>query len=202
MPNAKNEILEWLQALGWPKRSLFSEGLTATPPHRVRATLSVPQLDVLLSAEAEDWSKSAADVSACEMILAELRSRHSEFLIDFDKLFSDAQAGDALIKLAVYGWDRQLSPSERTCILQRVESDRSLANRREEVGEDQRWAESFGPGVGQKLEATIVEAAIWRRFREAFRSGDVRHVLGEVRAMVGADDEGRRFGPAQDGDDR
>ena len=150
MSNAKNEILEWLQSLGWPRQSLSSERHTAVPPHRVTAILSVPPLDLLLVAEAEDQDKTRADVAACEIILAELRARRAELFVEADSLFSDAQTGDALIKLAIYGWEAPLSPSQRTSILQRVESDRSLAGRLDEFAGDGDWSRKFGPGVGRR----------------------------------------------------
>ena len=200
MSNAKNQILEWLQSLGWPKHSLSSVRHTAVPPHRVTATLSVPPLDLLLVAEAEAPDKTRADVAACEIILAELRAGHAELFVDPDSLYSDAQAGDALIKLAIYGWDAPLSPSQRTSILQRVESDRSLAGRLDEFAGDGDWSRKFGPGVGEKVRATIVEAALWRRFRGAFHAGEVRRVLPEVRSVLGVKDVAAGVGPPAAGD--
>jgi len=183
--NAKNRILEWLQGLGWPKDSLASNRLTSTPPHRVRATLELVRLDVRLSAEAEAWSASEADVAACELVLDELRARHGDLFFDLDALRSDAQAGDALLKLAIYGWDASVSPSMRTATLQDVESDCMLAQRYQEVTASEPWAHKFGSGLGQKMRATVVEAALWRRHRDQFLEQGGRAVLSNVRDEMG-----------------
>lgn len=186
--NARNQVQECLQKLGWPVDALTVESLTSAPPHRARASLRVPEIDLLLTSEGEAWDTRTAGVNACEDLLVNLREQRADLFFNEDELRADAQAGDALIKLAIYGWEEPLSPAQRTEVLQRVEADRSLAPRLAEIAGGHSWAQKFGPGIGGKQRATIVEAALWRHFQDAFRCGDVRHVLADVRRVLGVED--------------
>jgi hypothetical protein len=111
-------------------------------------------------------TKSQADVRACEVILDQLpvilAEHGAQTLADRGV---DAQAGDALLKLAVYADPGERTAAERSLWLQRNESDAALAlvfDRWLAAGDPDVLA--FGEGLGEKRRATAVEALIWRRY--------------------------------------
>ena len=94
----------------------------------------------------------------------------------------DAQAGDALIKLAVYRANAHQTAAERCAKLQQIESDARLADVYDRWrARDEPDLGVFGPELGRKAKATVVEAMIWRRHAAA-----VHTLAGELDALLDA----------------
>lgn len=186
MINAKNRVLEKLDALGLP-RSLAvwvhtggapGEGWTST------LTLTLPDRAPIVGVGTAG-RKPQADVVATEAVLAALASDSDPDGHDWAKVYAEAQAGDALVKLAAYLTGESASPEDRSRWLQQHESDAALARVFD------RWLEegapelvSFGRGLGEKNKATVVEAVIWRRYHARVLGSGAGEALGELRAAL------------------
>jgi hypothetical protein len=127
-------------------------------------------------------TKAQADVLACVPIVELLPVILAEFGAQtIAGRGVDAQAGDALLKLAVYADPGEHSAAERSVWLQRNESDAALA-----LVFDRWLAEgdpdvlAFGVGLGEKRRATAVEALIWRRYANRVLAPGATEALSEL----------------------
>ncbi len=174
--NAKNELQELFQRMGWktPAAGLYSHE-RVEPSGRWRSTIDFRlEDDRHLSGVGEADTKSQADVAAAAAALEKLEPEPDD--LDVRR---DAQAGDALIKLAAYlvlG-----DPAAASTWLQSYEADAHLAKVCE------RWARAgdpevlrLGAGRGWKHRASIVEALIWRRYRGRVLGPEGEAALREI----------------------
>jgi len=165
--NAKNQLLEVLQNLGCTEDcATFSESNCSSSARRRTVTVIFPD-GREVSATGEGYRNSDADIAAAQFALDQLRSEHSDLLVDWDEIFSQAQAGDALIKLSVYLAAGLTNASDRSQLLQRMESDLHLA-RLFDLWRSQGDPDLaiWGPKLGEKRKATLVESLLWQRFGE------------------------------------
>ena len=75
----------------------------------------------------EGKRRTTADIAAAQDAIDNLRQDHPDLLIDWAKIYAQAQAGDALIKLAVYLSIDLDSTTAKSQHLQNVESNLHLA---------------------------------------------------------------------------
>jgi hypothetical protein len=115
----------------------------------------------------EGRRKSEADIAAAQTVLDQLHNCYLDLLVNWAEINMQAQAGDALIKLAVYLSGDLNSTADKSKCLQEMESDSHLAEIFDQwkVQGDPDCA-IWGTNLGEKRKATFVEALLWRRFGE------------------------------------
>lgn len=182
--NAKNELKELLEARGLPTTLAtytHTQGVAGlwTSTVEVRIPGREPVHGVGTATR-----KTEADIAASADVLPKLTEASEADTAHWALIIAEAQAGDALIKLAAYLGGG--SPEERSVWLQDHESDVALARLFD------RWYEegapeliSYGSGLGTKYKATLVEAIIWRRFGARMLAANALVVSGELRSTVG-----------------
>lgn len=186
MSNAKNRIQEILADLGLPPgHATYSHGSRASDGYWVSTvSVEIPGRAALLGNGAAS-RVTQADVAAAEDALEGLLAWTQAEGIDWPTIRAEAQAGDALLKLAGYLSADLSSTEARSRWLQRHESDAALA----QVFD--RWVEAgdsdlavFGPLLGEKRKSTLVEAMIWRRYSHRVFTAETLDALGELRAAL------------------
>lgn len=176
MNNPKNELLEFLQDLGYaPSNLKFKYHGVESGNHVATATL---QLKEVLKVEQTGYSssdKKSAEMNACASILQTLQEQHGDLIIDWETVFIEAQAGDALVKLCSYLLNDLSTAAEKSYWLQRVETDQKFAKifDRLYTAKDPAVA-FFGKNIGAKRKATWIEALIWREYKD-----DILHPTAE-----------------------
>lgn len=165
--NAKNQILELLQNLGCNSNCADFQSIHLSHNlYRSIVIITFPDGQIVHE-NVEKESKSEADFLVAEIILERLRKNYRKFLVNWEKIKVEAQAGDALIKLSVYLSSQSKNSNDKSKQLQNLESDFNLAK-----VFDRRKAQSdpdlaiWGTNLSEKRKATLVEAMVWRRFSE------------------------------------
>ena len=186
MSNAKNTLHEVLQALGArPETSIecthmamgesggWHSSVVATFPDGSRFT-----------GQGEGGRRSSADFAAAGEIMGVLRESRGDLLVNWEKIFADAQPGDALIKLSAYLASGLDDKHERSNLLQKKERDVYLAT----VVWD-RWRAQgapemgrFGDHLGEKNKASLVEAILWWRYKDRVMKDGAVDALAELMA--------------------
>jgi hypothetical protein len=133
--NAKNQLFEILKNLGYLEECAnFQTTLSSLPPnpqHSTVVTVTFPN-GRAVRGTGNGQRKVDAEIVAAQTVLEILRNTYPELLVNWEEIYVEAQAGDALIKLGVY-----LSVSLRTasdksknckngnliCILQKYSSN-------------------------------------------------------------------------------
>jgi hypothetical protein len=166
--NAKDHLLELLKRLGCNETCAIFKSESTSPPgvHRSAVTVIFPDGREICG-NGEGQRRSDANAAAAQVALDLLCSSHPDLLVDWDKIRSEAQAGDALIKLGAYLASGFNTTSVRSQLLQGIESDSHLAKvfdlwRSQNDPDLAKW----GSNLGKKRKATLIEALLWRRFGE------------------------------------
>ncbi len=178
--NPKNKLLELLQWYGMSTTGVFkNEQVSVHGGWRSAVHLPLPDGQVL-TGRGEGQRISEADGNAAAEALAAI-----EIASDDQALWSEAQLGDALIKLAAYLVLREAGPEATSHWLQKHERDKALSRLFE------RWKDADDPRVraygvtrGWKFQATVVEALIWRQFNETMVSPDALKGSAELMALL------------------
>ncbi|HEY9643115.1 MAG TPA: hypothetical protein V6C57_21685 [Coleofasciculaceae cyanobacterium] len=172
--NAKNQLYELLKSLGCAEACATFKATGSPAPGLHRATVEVifPN-GTKVSGAGHGQRVIQAEIAAAQAALEQVRQHHAALFVDWDEIKAEAQAGDALIKLGVYldaGLTCASMKSER---LQSLESDAHLAQVFD-VWKSQGDLDlaMWGPGLGLKSKATLVEALLWKRFRAKVLSAD------------------------------
>ena len=148
----------------------------------VVATLFLPNRPPL-SAEGAGNRLSDAEADAATQILEELDQEVLMAVVG-PRLQREAQAGDALLKLA--GYLGAASPEAGSLWLQGRESNAALASVYDAwVAGGDPDLQLYGGALGVVRKATIVEALIWRRYRSRILSTGAADALAELRSVVG-----------------
>ncbi len=186
--NPRNKLAELLKALGWPEDAIGSNGAVGGgPPHEAEVYFSLAELGIEWTARAEARRLKQAELAAFAVLLDRLGRERPELLaVDWDAVRSEAQAGDALLKLAFYAEPGGHPPWERSGKLNEAESDRALSEQFERLRQEVDWLRIFGPELGTKKRATLTEAVIWRRHGADVLDRGARGVLAALRAEFGA----------------
>lgn len=184
--NAKNQIQELLAKKGLP---LSAAVYTSTQdfiggPWTSTVVLTLPGQPPI-TGTGKAMRKTQADVAAAEDALAKLKTEPSPTDHDWAQIQADAQAGDALLKLATYLAHDLASPEARSLWLQEYESDAALARVFDiwfEAGDPDLAA--YGAGLGEKNKATLVEALVWRRYGKRVLAHEAGRALRELREAL------------------
>ncbi|RMG67024.1 MAG: hypothetical protein D6722_13945, partial [Bacteroidetes bacterium] len=124
--------------------------------------------------------RTAAEIAAAASVLPQLEAEPA-LAIDWEAVFMEAQAGDALIKLAAYLDPRLDSAAEKSQWLQRMESDSYLVARFDQLrAERHPQFVRFGPHLGHKRKATWMEAQAWRNFGAFVRRAEADMALAAL----------------------
>jgi hypothetical protein len=124
--------------------------------------------------------------AACQLILDRLHASHPHYFEDWESSRVEAQAGDALIKLAVYLASDPGSAAAASLLLQRVERNALLAELfdRWQAEGDPELAD-WGNHLSVARKGTVVEALLWRRYGDFVRTDAARGQLGALLALLG-----------------
>ena len=162
--NAKNQLQELLQSLGHPADQVQFRARGGGDQHEAWVEVGLSDR-VHITAHGQASRRTEAEIKAAEDALVQLRAQHPELWLDWTQIYAEAQAGDALIKLAAYLSDDLPTPEDKSRYLQAVEADAHF------VRVFDHWRSQgdpdlvlLGPNLGKKNKATYVEALIWRRY--------------------------------------
>lgn len=180
--NAKNHLKELLESLG----TTLEEGtvIRSQEPSpgtwESTVTVKVPGLPEA-TGSGRSRRRRQAEIAAAEVAFQALK----EMGPDWSRVFRDAQAGDALLKLSAYLAEDLDSAESASRWLQARESDDALAemfNRWKAAGDED--LVGYGTGLGTKQKASLVEALIWRRFGARVLGPEAKSALAELRTLL------------------
>jgi hypothetical protein len=182
MQNAKNRLYEFLKELGYLENCVQFYSLESSPNGNFKICATVKFADGRqVKGTGKGLKKLEAEVAACKNVLSSIGKRHKELLIDWEQVFVEAQAGDALIKLCAYLSDSFETIEQKSLWLQRLESDNHLAQVFDSLKQkNDPLVAIFGNNLGIKKKATWIEALIWKRFGNACLSTDSKERLNEL----------------------
>lgn len=166
--NAKNQLLEILKNLGCLEECAdFQTTLLSLPPssqHSTVVTVTFPD-GRAVQGIGQGQRKVDAEIVAAHRVIDILYNTYPELLVNWDEIYVEAQAGDALIKLGVYLSTSLRTASNKSNELQTLESDPHLAKVFEQwkAKSDPDLA-IWGNNLSEKRKATLVEALLWRRY--------------------------------------
>lgn len=183
MSNAKNKIQELLAGRGLPmNRVVYSSTQAGVGAWTSTVVVTLPDRPPL-TGTGTAMRKTQADIAAAEDAMAKLEAEKGTVGgHDWALICAEAQAGDALVKLAGYLASGLASPEERSRWLQLHESDGALAkvfDRWFDAGDPDLAA--YGRGLGEKNKSTLVEAIVWRRYGARVLGPGAGEALGELR---------------------
>lgn len=186
MSNAKNQLLELLAKRGLRSdRACFTSTQPSTGfPWTSTVVVTLPGRPPL-TGTGSGRRTSQADIAAAEVVLVKIAAEEASEVNDWALLYAEAQAGDALLKLAGYLASELTSPEDRSRWLQIHESDASLAkvfDRWFDAGDPDLAA--YGRGLGEKNKSTLVEALLWRRYGARVLGPGATEALGELREAL------------------
>jgi hypothetical protein len=164
--NEKNELGELLGDLGCSANCAEFQPEQISLGH-YRSTVIVAFPDGRKIQEVGEGEKRvSADIAAARIALELWRNDYPDLIIDWDRIYLDAQRGDTLIKLGIYSSEDLINADEASKRLQKLESDHYLAKvfdcwKAQENPDLAIW----GNVLSEKRKATLVEALLWRRFK-------------------------------------
>jgi hypothetical protein len=177
--NSKNQLHELLKNLGCSEDcAVFQPKLISSSGwHKSTVDISFPD-GRTVQGTGMGSRKSEADMSAAQAAIEQLQNEHPDLIVDWDEINVQAQAGDALIKLGIYLSADIKRASDKSLQLQRLESDSNLAQVFDQwLARGDCDLAFWGPKLGEKRKATLVEALLWRRFGRQFMTTDIAKQL-------------------------
>lgn len=169
MINAKNKLLELLKTLGCSENYVDFQTIPTSPPGSYSSTVIVHFPDgYVVEGFSENKRQTAAEIAAAQVVLDLIAKDRPKLLaVNWEDIYLDAQAGDALIKLSVYLSSQSKNSHDKSKQLQHFESDSNLAKifDRWKAQNDPELA-IWGTNLGEKRKATLVEALLWQRFNK------------------------------------
>lgn len=181
MSNAKNDIKELIETFGLSQQVAVYTHEPAGRGWRSTLVLQLPLREAVTGVGAGARA-SEADMAAARAVKDQL---DASLFQAWPAIRIEAQAGDALLKIAAYLASGPATAADRSCWLQAVESDPALA-----VVYD-RWAAegapelaAYGPGLGEKAKAALVEAVLWRRYGARVLGPEAALALAELRGSL------------------
>jgi hypothetical protein len=165
--NAKNQLLELLKKLGCSDNCSNFQSIRESSSGWYLSTVVVTFPDGRqIQGAAKRKQKSDAEIAASQVALDQLHENYRDLIVNWDSIYLEAQAGDALIKLGVYLSLDLSNASEASKRLQKLESDHHLAKvfdcwKAQKNSDLAIW----GNVLSEKRKATLVEALLWRRFK-------------------------------------
>lgn len=164
--NAKNQLLELLKNLGCSENCANFQSIHTSFSGFYSSTVRVNFPNgYVVQGVSESKGKPAAEIAAAQIVLNLIVKNYPEFLVNWDEIYVEAQAGDALIKLSIYLSTDLKSSDNKSKQLQSLESNFNLAKVFDhwKVQGDPELA-IWGTNLSQERKATLVEALLWRRF--------------------------------------
>ena len=175
--NAKNQLFEILKNLGCLEecasfQTTLSSSLPPNSQHSTVVTVTFPDGRVVRGT-GNGKCKVDAEIMAAQTALEILSKTYPELLVNWEEIYVEAQAGDALIKLGVYLSVSLKTARDKSEELQKWESDLHLAKVFEQwkAKSDPDLA-ILGSNLGEKKKATLVEALLWRRYGSQIMTDD------------------------------
>ncbi len=164
--NAKNQLLELLKNLGCSENCANFQSIHTSFSGFYSSTVRVNFPNgYVVQGVSESKGKPAAEIAAAQIVLNLIVKNYPEFLVNWDEINVEAQAGDALIKLSVYLSSQSKNSHDKSKQLQHLESDSNLAKVFD------RWKAQgdpdlaiWGINLSEKRKATLVEDLLWGRF--------------------------------------
>ena len=145
---------------------------------RARVTLEFPDGVVVSEEGGQTIGKKPSIKLACQAVLDQLQHTHPYLFTSWEELRVEAQAGDALIKLAAYLSDAVPTAAAASDWLQALESNENLAqvfDRWKAV--DHPELTQWGTWLSDDRKGTIIEALIWRQYGARILSASARAEL-------------------------
>lgn len=175
MWNPKNNLQEFVQNIGYSadcisyevlEKSHTTDGRFYSFYFKVRVKVCL-NMDVTIIKDVEGNGELISQNDAAMAAFEELRDNYPAFCVDWKKVYSEAQAGDALIKLAAYLTDELKDIEAKSRWLQRVESDPNLEAIFNRLYKEQDPSVAmFGKNLGKKHKSSWIESLIWRWFSD------------------------------------
>ena len=186
--NAKSQIFKILKNLGCLEECVNFETTLSSPPpntqHSTVVTVKFPNGHAVRGT-GNGQRKVDAEIVAAQSVLEILRNTYPELLVNWEEIYVEAQAGDALIKLGVYLSESLRTASDKSKELQKWEPDQNL------VKVFEQWKAKgdpdlavFGSNLGEKKKATLVEALLWRRYGSQIMTDDAPLKLQSLLKML------------------
>jgi hypothetical protein len=180
--NAKNQLKELLEDLGYSDDFADYRSLAPSTNNFQKSTVTVTFPDGrIVEGTGEGKRRTTADIAAAQNAIDRMRQDHPDLIIDWDEIYAQAQAGDALIKLAVYLSIDLDSTKAKSKYLQNVESNLHLA----QVFD--RWKAQgdpdlaiWGTELSEHRKASLVESLLWKRFGQQVIAIDAPKNLQDV----------------------
>ena len=184
--NAKNQLFEILQNLGCSETCAAFTPTSCSSGYCSTLVITFPDRRQI-TGTGNAQRRTDAEIVAAQDAIQKIRAQHPDLCVDWDKIYCQAQAGDALIKLSVYLSTEQKKAHDKSLLLQSLESDSRLARVFD------LWASQGEPGLSmwgsdlsEKRKATLVEALLWRRFGEQVISGSAIEHLQFILNLLSA----------------
>jgi len=173
--NAKNQLSELLKSIGYLKEVMqFSNYKTNNSNfHNIDLKVIFPN-DLIVEGVGEGENKKEAEFAASRDVINKLHEKHPDLIVDWDAIYIDAQAGDALIKLGVY-LSGNLKVSDNSSKLQRTETNKRLAKVFDQWHKDKDLDKDLavlGNHLSEHKKASVVEALLWRRYNNQVITSD------------------------------
>jgi hypothetical protein len=172
--NAKNHLLELLKNLGCSEDcAVFRPQLISSGLHKSTVVVNFPD-GRTVQGTGMGSRETDADISAAHAAIEQLQNEYPDLIVDWDEIKVQAQAGDALIKLGIYLSADIKRASANSLQLQRLESDFNLAQVFDQWrAQNDPDLACWGPRLGEKRKATLVEALLWQRFGQKVITADM-----------------------------
>lgn len=181
--NSRSQLESLLGHIGLVAKDHIRVSERKTGEQTFVATVSVvlPSGQTVQAEGRESIGKGETTLSACSSVLDLIRQAHPEYFQPWETIRLEAQAGDALIKLATYLATDFTSTKKTSEFLQKFETNKNLGF----IFDTQRqngnpffsiWGEHLSPD----RKGTLVEAWIWQRYKQKVVSSQFQDHLAKV----------------------
>jgi hypothetical protein len=179
--NEKNKLGELLRDLGCSGNCAeFRPEQISLGQYRSTVVVAFPD-GRKIQGVGEGGKRVSADMAAAQIALELWRNDYPDLIIDWTRMYLDAQRGDALIKLGVYSSEDLINADEASERLRGTESDANLAQVFDKwKAQNDQDLTIWGDDLGVKRKATIIEALLWRRFRANIATDDMLLMLQSI----------------------
>jgi len=170
--DAKSQLFKLLQGIGHTGEDITDyQSQPNAKGHSCSLTVTFPN-GLEINACGIGSKKKQAEIEASQDVINQLHKKYPELIVDWDKIYIDAQAGDVLIKLGVY-LSGNLKVSENSLDLQRNETNKHLSKVFDQWQIDKDPdVTAWGNHINEHKKASWVEALLWRRYKEKIITSD------------------------------
>jgi len=170
--DAKSQLFKLLQSIGHTGEDITDyQSYSNGNGHSCDLTVTFPN-GLEIYGYGTGAKITQAEIAASQDVIDQLHESHPELIVDWDKIYVDAQAGDALIKLGVY-LSGNLNVSDNSLDLQRIETNKRLAKVFDKWQRDKDPDLAvLGNHLSEHKKASVVEALLWRRYNKQVITSD------------------------------